>query len=127
MSRNQVVSTSAPAALGPYSQAIEIDGFVFCSGQLGIDPATGKLVDGIEAQAERALLNLEGVLGAVGLDFGDVVKVTVFITDMANFAAMNTVYAKHVVAPAPARSTVQISAIALNAMVEIEAIARRSS
>jgi 2-iminobutanoate/2-iminopropanoate deaminase len=127
MSRNQVVTTSAPAALGPYSQAIEIDGFVFCSGQLGIDPATGKLVDGIEAQAERALLNLEGVLGAVGLDFGDVIKVTVFITDMANFAAMNAVYAKHVVAPAPARSTVQISAIALNAMVEIEAIARRSS
>jgi len=127
MSRNQVVTTSAPAALGPYSQAIEIDGFVFCSGQLGIDPATGKLEDGIEAQAERALLNLEGVLGAVGLDFGDVIKVTVFITDMANFAAMNAVYAKHVVAPAPARSTVQISAIALNAMVEIEAIARRSS
>ena len=127
MSRNQVVTMSAPAALGPYSQAIEIDGFVFCSGQLGIDPATGKLEDGIEAQAERALLNLEGVLGAVGLDFGDVVKVTVFITDMANFAAMNAVYAKHVVAPAPARSTVQISAIALNAMVEIEAIARRSS
>ena len=127
MSRNQVVTMSAPAALGPYSQAIEIDGFVFCSGQLGIDPATGKLVDGIEAQAERALLNLEGVLGAVGLDFGDVIKVTVFITDMANFAAMNAVYAKHVVAPAPARSTVQISAIALNAMVEIEAIARRSS
>ena len=127
MSRNQVVTMSAPAALGPYSQAIEIDGFVFCSGQLGIDPATGKLEDGIEAQAERALLNLEGVLGAVGLDFGDVGKVTVFITDMANFAAMNAVYAKHVVAPAPARSTVQISAIALNAMVEIEAIARRSS
>jgi 2-iminobutanoate/2-iminopropanoate deaminase len=127
MSRNQVVTTSAPAALGPYSQAIEIDGFVFCSGQLGIDPATGKLVDGIEAQAERALLNLEGVLGAVGLDFGDVVKVTVFITDMANFAAMNAVYARHVVAPAPARSTVEISAIALSALVEIEAIARRSS
>jgi 2-iminobutanoate/2-iminopropanoate deaminase len=127
MSRKQVVSAAAPAALGPYSQAIEIDGFVFCSGQLGIDPATGHLVDGIEAQTEQALVNLEGVLGSVGLGFGDVAKVTVFITDMANFPKMNAVYATHVVAPAPARSTVQISAIALNAMVEIEAIARRSS
>jgi 2-iminobutanoate/2-iminopropanoate deaminase len=127
MSRNQVVTSAAPAALGPYSQAIEIDGFLYSSGQLGIDPATGQLVEGIEAQTEQALLNLEAVLAAVGLDFGDVVKTTVFITDMANFAAMNGVYAKHVVAPAPARSTVQIAAIALNAMVEIEAIARRSS
>ena len=127
MSRNQVVTSAAPAALGPYSQAIEIDGFLYSSGQLGIDPTTGRLVEGIEAQTEQALLNLEAVLAAVGLDFGDVVKTTVFITDMANFAAMNAVYAKHVVAPAPARSTVQIAAIALNAMVEIEAIARRSS
>lgn len=126
MSRQQVVTSAAPAALGPYSQAIEIDGFVFCSGQLGIDPATGKLVDGIEAQTERALLNLEAVLASVGMSFDDVAKTTVFITDMANFPKMNAIYATHVVAPAPARSTVQISAIALNALVEIEAIARKT-
>jgi 2-iminobutanoate/2-iminopropanoate deaminase len=127
MSRNQVVTSAAPAAIGPYSQAIEIDGFLFSSGQLGIDPATGKLVEGIEAQTEQVLVNLEAVLAAAGLDFGDVAKVTVFITDMANFGKMNAVYAKHVVAPAPARSTVEISAIALSALVEIEAVARRSS
>ena len=127
MRRNQVVTAAAPAALGPYSQAIEIDGFLFSSGQLGIDPATGKLVEGIEAQTQQALVNLEAVLAAVGMDFGDVVKTTVFITEMSNFGAMNGVYAKHVVTPAPARSTVEISAIALGALVEIEAVARRSS
>src|SRR5664279_5950352 len=92
MSRNVVATTSAPAAIGPYSQAIEIDGFLFCSGQLGIDPATGKLLEGVEAQTERALLNLEGVLGAVGLTFGDVVKVNVFIADLANFAQICLLY-----------------------------------
>ena len=127
MTRNVVATTSAPAAIGPYSQAIEINGFLFCSGQLGIDPATGQLLEGIEAQTERALVNLEGVLGAVGLTFGDVAKVNVFIADLANFAAMNAIYARHIVAPAPARSTVQVAALPLNAMVEIEAIARKSS
>src|SRR5664279_4397153 len=126
MSRNVVATTSAPAAIGPYSQAIEIDGFLFCSGQLGIDPATGKLLEGIEAQSERALVNLEGVLAAVGLTFGDVVKVNVFIADLADFAAMNAIYSRHVVAPPPARSTVQVAALPLGATVEIEAIARKS-
>jgi 2-iminobutanoate/2-iminopropanoate deaminase len=127
MTRNAIATTAAPAAIGPYSQAIEIDGFLFCSGQLGIDPATGNLLDGIEAQTERALVNLEGVLGAVGLTFGDVVKVNVFIADLANFAAMNATYARHIVAPPPARSTVQVGALPLSAMIEIEAVARKSS
>ncbi len=127
MSRNVVVTTAAPAAIGPYSQAIEIDGFLFCSGQLGIDPATGQLLEGIEAQTERALVNLEGVLAAVGLTFGDVVKVNVFMTDLGNFGPMNAIYTRHIVAPAPARSTVQVAALPLKAMVEIEAIARKSS
>jgi|SRR5450631_3431994 2-iminobutanoate/2-iminopropanoate deaminase len=126
MTRNVVATTAAPAAIGPYSQAIEIDGFLFCSGQLGIDPATGKLLDGVEEQTDRALLNLEGVLGAAGLSFGDVVKVNVFIADLANFAEMNAVYARHIVAPPPARSTVQVAALPLGAMVEIEAVARKS-
>jgi 2-iminobutanoate/2-iminopropanoate deaminase len=127
MTRNVVATTAAPAAIGPYSQAIETDGFLFCSGQLGIDPATGQLLAGIEAQTERALVNLEGVLASVGLDFGDVVKVNVFIADLANFAAMNAIYTRHVVAPPPARSTVQVAALPLGAMVEIEAVARKSS
>jgi 2-iminobutanoate/2-iminopropanoate deaminase len=126
VSRNVVATTAAPAAIGPYSQAIEIDGFLFCSGQLGIDPATGQLLEGIEAQTERALVNLEGVLGAVGLTFGDVVKVNVFIADLANFAQMNAIYSRHIVAPPPARSTVQVAALPLHAMVEIEAVARKS-
>ena len=127
MTRNVVATTAAPAAIGPYSQAIETDGLLFCSGQLGVDPSTGKMLEGIEAQPERALVNLEGVLAAVGLGFGDVVKVNVFIADLANFAAMNAIYTRHVVAPPPARSTVQVAALPLGAMVEIEAVARKSS
>jgi 2-iminobutanoate/2-iminopropanoate deaminase len=127
MTRNVIATTAAPAAMGPYSQAIEADGFLFCSGSLGVDPATGQLLEGIEAQTERALANLEGILAAAGMDFGNVVKVNVFIADLANFAAMNAVYMRHVIAPPPARSTVQVAALPLNAMVEIEAVARKSS
>ena len=126
MSRHEVVTTAAPAAIGPYSQAIETDGFVFCSGQLGLDPATGELLAGIDEQTERALLNLEAVLGAAGLTMADVVKTTIFLADLAHFAQVNETYARHVVAPAPARSTVQVAALPRNALVEIEAIARRS-
>jgi 2-iminobutanoate/2-iminopropanoate deaminase len=126
MTRHEVVTRSAPASIGPYSQAIEIDGFVFCSGQLGLDPATGELLLGITEQAERALLNLEAVLGVAGLTMADVVKTTIFLVDLAHFGQVNETYAQHVVAPAPARSTVQVAALPRNALVEIEAIARRS-
>ena len=126
MPREQVTATGAPAAIGPYSQAIDADGFVFCSGQLGIDPTTGQLLEGIEDQTERAMLNLKAVLDAARLSFGDVVKTTIFLTDLGNFAAVNTVYGRHLVAPHPARSTVQVAALPRGAMVEIEAIARRS-
>jgi 2-iminobutanoate/2-iminopropanoate deaminase len=126
MARQKVSASGAPAAIGPYSQAIEIDGFVFCSGQLGLDPATGQLREGIDAQAEQAMVNLEAVLAAAGLDFGDVVKTTIFVSDLANFAALNSVYERHVVQPAPARSTVQVAALPRGGLVEIEAIARRS-
>jgi 2-iminobutanoate/2-iminopropanoate deaminase len=127
MTRKAVASPDAPAAIGPYSQAIEIDGFVFCSGQLGLDPVTGRLFDGIEEQAERALLNLEAVLAAVDLTMADVVKINVFMADLSQFSMMNAVYARHIVEPAPARSTVQVAALPRAALVEIEAVARRSS
>jgi 2-iminobutanoate/2-iminopropanoate deaminase len=126
MSRKAVASAGAPAAIGPYSQAIEIDGFLFCSGQLGLDPTTGQLLEGVEDQTERALLNLEAVLGAVGLTMGDVVKTTIFLADLGHFGQVNAIYSRHIVEPAPARSTVQVAALPRAAMVEIEAIARRS-
>jgi 2-iminobutanoate/2-iminopropanoate deaminase len=127
MPRLEVSAPEAPAAIGPYSQAIAIDGFLFCSGQLGLDPATGQLAEGIENQAERALLNLEAVLNAAGMTTADVVKTTIFLSDLANFSTVNAVYSRHIVDPAPARSTVQVAALPLGALVEIEAIAHRSS
>jgi len=127
MSRKVVASSTAPAAIGPYSQAIEIDGFVFCSGQLGLDPVTGTLLDGIENQAERALLNLEAVLEAAGLTMADVVKTNIYVVDLGDFAQLNATYSRHIVEPAPARSTVQVAALPRDALVEIEAVARRSN
>jgi len=126
MSRQPILAAGAPAAIGPYSQAIEIDGFMFCSGQLGMDPATGQLVAGIEAQAERAMLNLEAVLAAAHLSMAHVVKTTIFLADLADFAKVNEIYGRHVIDPAPARSTVQVAALPRNGLVEIEAIARRA-
>jgi 2-iminobutanoate/2-iminopropanoate deaminase len=127
MSRQAVSSTGAPAALGPYSQAIAVDGFVFCSGQIGLDPTTGDLVaGGVEAQAERALRNLTAVLDAAGLTMADVVKTTIFLADIGDFAAVNGVYARHMPDPPPARSTFAVGALPKGAVVEIEAIARRS-
>jgi 2-iminobutanoate/2-iminopropanoate deaminase len=127
MPRQEVSASGAPAAIGPYSQAIAIDGFIFCSGQLGMDPATAQLVDGIAGQAERAMVNLESVLAAAGASLADVVKTTIFLTDLANFSTVNDIYSRHVIEPAPARSTVQVAALPRGALVEIEAIARRPS
>lgn len=124
----QAVSTSgAPAAIGPYSQGIAVDGFVFCSGQIGLDPSSGELVTGgVEAQAERALRNLEAVLAAAGLTMADVVKTTLFLADIGDFAAVNAVYGRHMVDPPPARSTFAVGALPKGGLVEVEAIARRS-
>lgn len=124
-SRQAVSSSSAPAAIGPYSQAIVADGTVYCSGQIGLDPATGELVEGLEAQAERALRNLSAVLDAAGVTPADVVKTTIFLTDMGDFAAVNAIYATAMPDPPPARSTVAVAALPKGALVEIEAIARR--
>ncbi|MHB8892614.1 MAG: RidA family protein [Candidatus Limnocylindrales bacterium] len=127
MTRDAIATTGAPAAIGPYSQAIVIDGLVFCSGQLGLDPATGALVEGVEAQAERSLHNLEAVLGAAGLSMADVVKTTIFLVDMGAFAAVNAVYGRFMPDPPPARSTVAVAALPKGGLVEIEAIARRGT
>ena len=125
MTRLTVSTAGAPAAIGPYSQAIAIDGLLFCSGQLGLDPATGELVEGVEAQAERSLRNLAAVLDAAGSGWADVVKTTIFLADMADFAVVNAVYARFMPDPPPARSTVQVAALPKGGRVEIEAIARR--
>lgn len=127
MPREEVSALEAPAAIGPYSHAIAIDGFLFCSGQLGLDAETGQLVDGVENQAERALMNLVAVLKAADMSMADVVKTTIFLADLTHFSTVNEVYSRFVVEPAPARSTVQVAALPRGALVEIEAIARRSS
>jgi 2-iminobutanoate/2-iminopropanoate deaminase len=126
MTRQAISTTGAPGAIGPYSQGIDADGLVFCSGQLGLDPATGELVDGVEAQAERSLRNLGAVLDAAGVTWADVVKTTIFLADMADFAAVNAVYAGYMPDPPPARSTAAVRTLPKGGLVEIEAIARRT-
>jgi 2-iminobutanoate/2-iminopropanoate deaminase len=117
-----VISQKAPAPIGPYSQAIEVGEFVFCSGQIGLDPKTGKLVEGIVAQTKMALTNLSEVLVMAGLNLTDVVKTTVFMADLSEFQKMNEEYAKHFPDIPPARSTVQ-AGLPRGARIEIEAIA----
>jgi 2-iminobutanoate/2-iminopropanoate deaminase len=125
--KTSVQTDQAPAAIGPYSQAIRIDNLVFTSGQVAIDPGTGQLVaGGIEEQTHRVLKNLQAVLTAAGLDFSRVVKTTVFLKDMAHFAAMNAIYAEYLQtqnSPAPARSTVEVARLPKDALVEIELVA----
>ena len=125
MTRQAISTTGAPAAIGPYSQAIAAGDLVFCSGQLGLDPATGDLVEGVEAQAERALRNLTAVLDAAGATWGDVVKTTIFLADVGDFAAVNAIYATFMPDPPPARSTFAVGALPKGGRIEIEAIARR--
>ena len=122
----QVIHTdSAPAAIGPYSQAIQIGDLLFVSGQVPIDPSTGAIVEGdIKAQAQQSLNNLKAILNAAGTNMGAVVKTTVFLADMNDFAAMNEVYAQFFQEPFPARSAVQAARLPTDAKVEIEAIAQ---
>ena len=128
MTRRAVSTSAAPGAVGPYSQAIATDDLVFCSGQVGLDPATGELVaGGVEAQAERVIRNLEAVLDAAGCTLADVVKTTCFLADINDFAKFNAVYAPFWPEPPPARSTFGVAALPRGAQVEIEAIAVRSS
>jgi 2-iminobutanoate/2-iminopropanoate deaminase len=124
--RNAVTSPDAPKAVGPYSQAVVSGDHVFLSGQTPIDPASSALIDGsLAEQTQRCFDNLAAVLEAAGLGFGDVVKVNVYLTDMADFAEMNGVYALQFEEPFPARTTVAVAALPLGARVEIELVARR--
>lgn len=121
-----ISTAGAPAALGPYSQAIVSGDLVFCAGQLGLDPATGEMAIGVEAQAERCLRNLEAVLDAAGCSFSDVVKTTIFLADIGDFAVINAVYARFMVDPAPARTTFAVGSLPKGGLIEIDAIARRN-
>jgi 2-iminobutanoate/2-iminopropanoate deaminase len=126
MTRQAIGTSGAPAAIGPYSQAITSGDLVFCSGQVGLDPASGELVPGgVEAEAERALRNLSAVLDAAGVGFADVVKTTIFLADIGDFAAVNAIYARFMPDPPPARSTFAVAALPKGARIEIEAVARR--
>jgi 2-iminobutanoate/2-iminopropanoate deaminase len=124
MSKRTVIHTSkAPAAIGPYSQAIRAGKFLFASGQLGLDPATGQLQAGIEAQTRQALANLQAVLAEAGMTVDHVVKTTIFLADLNDFATVNGLYAEVFRREPPARSTVQVAALPKNGLVEIELIA----
>jgi 2-iminobutanoate/2-iminopropanoate deaminase len=121
--RKAISTQHAPAALGPYSQAIHAGNLVFASGQLGLDPQSGKLQEGIEAQTRQALANLNAVLTAAGSRVENVVKTTIFLANMADFAKVNALYAEVFKTEPPARSTVQVAALPLGGLVEIEVIA----
>ena len=124
---NQIITaTHAPAALGPYSHAVAAGDFLFTSGQIGLDPSTGKLAgDSIEAQTEQVLRNLESVLAANDMTFADVVKTTIFLADLADFATVNGIYGSRFPSNPPARSCFQVAALPAGAKIEIEAIAHK--
>lgn len=121
--KETIVAENAPAAIGPYSHAVVINDMVFTSGQLGLIPETGKLPEGVEAQTEQALINLRNVLKASGADMEHVVKTTVFVQDLADFAKVNAIYAKFFATNPPARSCVQVAKLPAGGLVEIEAVA----
>ncbi len=114
----------APGAIGPYSQAVKVDGWLFTSGQIGLDPATGEMVDGFEAQAHQVMANLAAVLASAGCSFSDVVKSTIYVSDMGNFLQLNEIYGQAMGDHRPARSTVQAAALPKGADVEIDLVAR---
>ena len=123
MKRETISASNAPAAVGPYVHAVKVGDFVFTSGQLGIDPATGDLPEGVEAQAEQSIKNVEAVLNAAGLTLADVIKTTVFLADMNDFATINAIYSKYFTGETPARSCVQAAALPKGGLFEMEVIA----
>ena len=123
--KQTILTESAPKAIGPYSQATATELMVFTSGQLGIDVATGKLAEGVEAQAHCAMKNLGEILKVKALDYSAILKTTIFLKDMADFAAVNAVYASYFSADYPARSCIQVAALPLGGLVEIECVASR--
>jgi 2-iminobutanoate/2-iminopropanoate deaminase len=126
--KNQISTSAAPSAIGPYSQAIADGEWVFCSGQIGIDSASGRLVEGgIEHETRRVMENLREVLGAADLGFEDLVKTTIYVVDLGEFDIINRIYGEHLNSPYPARATVQVAALPRGARIEIDAIARKHS
>jgi 2-iminobutanoate/2-iminopropanoate deaminase len=124
MERTQIRTTEAPAAIGPYSQAIRCGQFVYASGQIALDPTSGELVgDDVQAQTQRVLQNIQALLASAGTSLANVVKTTVFLTSMSDFQAMNAIYASYFSGVAPARSTVAVAELPRKALVEIECIA----
>ena len=124
MEKQRIHSNDAPAAVGPYSQAVRVGEFVFTAGQVALDPVSGELVgDDVATQTEQVMHNLRAVLAAAGTDLAHVVKTTVFLKSMGDFAAMNAVYARHFPEPFPARSTVEVGALPKGGLVEIECVA----
>jgi 2-iminobutanoate/2-iminopropanoate deaminase len=123
MNREIVHTDNAPAAVGPYSQAVKINNLVFTAGRIGLNPHTGEMAVGLETQTKQVLANIEAVLSAAGTDMASIIKTTIFLTDMADFGTVNAIYADAFDAAPPARSTVAVAALPLGALVEIEAIA----
>ena len=121
--KRTIASPDAPKAIGPYSQAIEVNGMLFASGQLPLNPATGKLAEGIEAQTRQSLTNIGAILKEAGYGFNDVVKTTVLLADIADFGAMNAAYAEFFPENKPARVCYQVAALPMGALVEIDAVA----
>ena len=127
MSKKAIAAANAPAAIGPYSAAAQVGNTVYVSGQLPADPATNAFPEGITEQTRQSLTNLKAILEAAGMSMNDVVKTTVLLSDIANFGAMNEVYAQFFEAPFPARAAFQVAALPKNALVEIEAIAVKAA
>ena len=124
--QKKINTDKAPGALGPYSQAVEIDQLVYTSGQLGIDPATGELADGVEAQAKQALENVKAILAEAGLEMSSIIKTLVFIKDMNDFGKVNAIYAQYINGDVlPARSCVEVAALPKGGLVEIEVIDKK--
>jgi 2-iminobutanoate/2-iminopropanoate deaminase len=123
MTREIIATSAAPAAIGPYSQAVSTGALVFTAGQIGLNPATGKMAEGVENQARQVMANLAAILAAAGSNLDQVIKTTIFLQDMADFAAVNAIYGAAFSGAPPARSTVQVAGLPLGALVEIEAIA----
>ncbi len=122
----QISTQNAPAAIGPYSQAIEVNGFVYASGQLPIDPATGAFPEGgVKEQTRQSILNVKAILEEAGLALSNIVKTTVYLADMGDFAAMNEVYSQFFAQPFPARSAIAVKALPKGALVEVEVVAAR--
>lgn len=123
MEKEIIATTNAPGAVGPYVQAVKVNGMVYCSGQLGIDPAVGKMPEGVEAQAHCSMKNMGAILKEAGSDYSKIVKTTIFLADMNDFAKVNEIYKSYFGEEYPARSCVQVAKLPLGGLVEVECIA----